>query len=318
MSSPIPSPFECPTCKVSFASKYSLERHCGRKHKINKGATDSNQGATDSNHGATTGSNSCGSTITNSENSRNTCPMCCNDFLRKRYLIKHIENCKGKKNKLQCEYCEKEFTHEKSRFHHYKICATKKEMAVIEAKKTLHDNSGQMNNQLINGIQNNTQNNNFIIVYNPTGNTPFSTDHLKAEDFKKILKLAADRLDNRIISEYSKQLFQNEENRCIKKTNINANHSQIHRGDNKWEAELDKNIYPHLANGLANKMSEYVDQQRESFKKDMYIRLRDFVDSMCDAGYINPEPTIREKEIQKEYKMFIDGLKLIVYGNTKI
>jgi hypothetical protein len=64
-------------------------------------------------------------------------------------------------------------------------------------------------------------------------------------------------------------------------------------------------------------MSEYVDKKREDFKKDMYIRLRDFVDSMCDTGYINPEPTSREKELQKEYKTFMNGLKLIVYGNTK-
>ena len=147
--------------------------------------------------------------------------------------------------------------------------------------------------------------------------TPFSTDHLKAEDFKKILQLASARLDNRALEEYSKQIFENEENRCIKKTNIKLGHSQIHLGDNKWKLQLDKNIYPRLATDLANNMAEYVDEKRETFKQDMYIRLRDFVYGMCDAGYINADPSDREKEIQKEFKTFTEGLKLIVYGNTK-
>jgi len=153
-------------------------------------------------------------------------------------------------------------------------------------------------------------------VYNPTGNTQFSTDHLKAEDFTKILKLASTRLDNRALEEYSKQIFENEGNRCIKKTNIKSGHSHIHVGDNKWKLQVDKNIYPQLALDMANHMSEYVDEKRETFKKDMYIRLRDFVDCMCDAGYMNSDPTAREKELQREFKTFTDGLKLIVYGNT--
>jgi hypothetical protein len=234
-----------------------------------------------------------------------------------------MEKCKGidTKNRMQCDFCEKEFKHERSRFYHYKICGTKKEMALIAAKekeeKTINNNSGQMNNQLGSGTQNNTQNNNIIIVYNPNGMTPFSTDHLKAEDFKKILQLASARLDNRALEEYSKQIFENEENRCIKKTNIKLGHSQIHVGDNKWKLQLDKNIYPQLATDLANNMSEYVDEKRETFKQDMYIRLRDFVYGMCDAGYINADPSDREKELQKEFKTFTEGLKLIVYGNTK-
>lgn len=48
-------------------------------------------------------------------------------------------------------------------------------------------------------------------------------------------------------------------------------------------------------------------------ENDMYTRLRDFVDCMCDAGYINPDPTAREKE----FRTFMNGLKVIVYENTK-
>ena len=248
--------------------------------------------------------------------------MCYKNFTRKWSLVRHIENCKGEKNKFQCEYCMTDFRHDNSRFRHYKICSTKKELAISQDKipsNNLNQNltvtNGNLNNN--NNIDNSV-NNNIIIVYNPTGNTPFSTDHLTAEDLQKIIKLASSRLDNRAMEEYSKQIFSHPENRCIKKTNLKLAHSQVHTGDNKWKLQVDKNIYPQLATDLANNMSDYVDKKREEFKKDMYVRLRDFVDSMCDAGYINPEPTNREKEIQKEYKTFMDGLKLIVYGNTKI
>ena len=329
------APIQCSMCQETFATKYSLLRHTGRRHvhfKIsittpkNHDITGKNHDRTGENHDRT-GENhdESSSTTIDSDTQKHTCLLCHKKFTRKWSLTKHMENCKGvvnKKDKLQCEYCEKEFKHERSRFYHYKICATKKEVDFIEAEeketkpKTIN-NSGQTNN-LTNGIQNinNNTNNNIIIVYNPTGNTPFSTEHLKAIDFKKILRLAKNNLDNRALEEFSKQVFENERNRCIRKTNIKLGHSKIHVGDNKWKLQLDKNIYPKLALDMANNMSEYVDEKRETFKKDMYIRLRDFVDCMCDAGYINPDPTAREKELQREFKTFTDGLKLIVYGNT--
>jgi uncharacterized C2H2 Zn-finger protein len=278
----------CPICKEVFASNFNLKRHIATKH--------------------------------NDFEEIHRCPVCYKIFTRKWSLVKHIEKCKGATNRFQCEYCMVEFKQDNSRFRHYKICSIKKELDVetcstcCKVGQQIVNNSGQINN-LTNSTQNN--NNNIIIVYNPSGKTPFSTDHLTAEDLQKIIKLAASRLDNRTMEEYSKQIFSNEENRCIKKTNIKLGHSQVHTGENKWKLQLDKNIYPQLATDLANNMSEYVDKKREDFKKDMYIRLRDFVDSMCDAGYINPEPTSREKELQKEYKTFMNGLKLIVYGNTK-
>ena len=325
-----PSPFQCSLCKDVFATKYSLIRHTGRKHKLsdmdNKSKSSDenlksgNENLKSGNENLKSGSESSSAETDENGNKKHRCHICYKNLSSNCYLLKHIKTCKGVINRLQCEYCEKEFKHEKSRFHHYKICGTKKEMALIEDKqKPTINNSGQINNNLSTGTQNvnNNTNNNIIIVYNPNGITPFSTDHLKAEDFKKILQLASARLDNRALEEYSKQIFENEENRCIKKTNIKLGHSQIHLGDNKWKLQLDKNIYPQLATDLANNMSEYVDEKRETFKQDMYIRLRDFVYGMCDAGYINADPSDREKELQKEFKTFTEGLKLIVYGNTK-
>lgn len=325
------APIQCSICQETFATNYSLIRHTGRKHKLcnlNNRATDTNSSATDTNctainrnHIIQKEPNTLAEEI---DTITPNCPLCHKDFSRNRYLRKHIEKCKGVINRLQCEYCEKEFKHENSRCRHYKTCATKKDMAAKQKEaeedkvKTVINNSGQTNNQLGTGTQNinNNTNNNIIIVYNPSDTTPFTTDHLKAIDFKKILKLANNKLDSRALKEFSKQVFENEANRCIRKTNIKLGHSTIHVGENKWELKLDKHIYPKLAVDMANNMSEYVDEKRETFKRDMYIRLRDFVYDMCDAGYINADPTDREKELRREFKTFTEGLKLIVYGNT--
>ena len=305
--------FECVLCKAVFDRNFNLKRHIGAKHKdFEKNKPTANTSLPTANTSLPTANTSL-PTANCDDLETHQCGKCYKLFTRKWSLNKHFESCKGEINKFQCEYCLTNFRQDNSRFRHYKICSIKKELSPTEGDKIVN-NSGNIH-QLVNGNQNIT--NNIIVVYNPTGNTPFSTDHLTCEDLKKIIKLASSRLDNRALEEYSKQIFSHPENRCIKKTNIKLAHSQVHTGDNKWKLQLDKNIYPQLATDLANNMSDYVDKKREAFKKDMYVRLRDFVDSMCDAGYINTEPTNREKEIQKEYKTFMDGLKLIIYENTK-
>lgn len=325
MSSPTPvksSPFTCTLCSSEFASKYSLIRHNGRKH-INSAniseCKNSNLGTDTSN--LVTGNSNLGIGTSNLHDNDNThqCQMCYKQFTRNWSLLKHMEKCKGDKNKLQCEYCLTEFKHEKSRFRHYKICEAKRKLHVVKAEIP-PGNSSQINN-LTNGTQNinnnNSVNNNIIIVYNTNGNTPFTTDHLKAEDFKKIIELASKHIDNRVISEYSKQIFSHPENACVKKTNLKAGHSHIHMGDNKWHLEIDKNIYPRLALDMANNMSDYLHTKRNQLKLAVFENLRNFVDCMADSGYINTDDIDREKELKKEYKIFMDGLKLIVYGNTK-
>jgi hypothetical protein len=245
VKNPITGKFPCELCNEEFNSKFIVQRHIERihKHEIDKGAS---------------------TTVCEA----NQCHNCFKKFSRTRYLKTHIEICKGVINRLQCEYCKTDFTHENSRFRHYKTCATKKE---LEA-----------------------QQNRIPIIYN----TPFLTNHINSKDFKKILELAP---DNRLLSEYSKMVFKNRENQCIKKTNVKSAHSQIHTGHNKWEPEIDKNIYPVLATNLCRNMLDYVETIKEGLEADVYDRVKDF---LTDTG--------------KEYKKFVDGLKLIVYGNTKI
>jgi hypothetical protein len=149
------------------------------------------------------------------------------------------------------------------------------------------------------------------------GTIPFTRDHLTKEDLQKIVQLASPHIDSRAIAEYSKQIFSNKENRCIKKTNIRLGHSQIHTGDNKWETQLDSVLYPKLASDMASDMSEYLHTKRDQLRREVFEKLTNFVDYMADNGYVNTEDIDRKKIIQTEYKNFMKGLKLIVYGNSK-
>jgi len=83
-----------------------------------------------------------------------------------------------------------------------------------------------------------------------------------------------------------------------------VSHSQIHVGDKTWKLELDKNIYPVLATNLCNDMLEYVENNKEDIEKDMYHRLIEFLKKMRPG--------------EREFNAFTNGLKIVVYENTKI
>ena len=324
MSAPIAPKFNCEHCSVLFTKKYNLLRHMARQHTISdkNSTTQNSHDSTQNSHDVTQNSHD------------NSCPFCYKVFTRNWCLIRHVEICKGENNKHQCIYCQKEFKHNKSRFQHYKICKVKKEidskaLITIEDEDTpatiaipgtvnTYQEANNINNINTLETQNNIQNqqNNIIIVYNP-GNTDFKTDHLKAEDLQKILQLASPYVDNQAMREYTKKIFSNPENQCIKKEDLKSGHSEIHLGDNQWELELDTNIYPKLASNMANNMAEFLHTKRDQMRREVFDRLTKFVDYMADEGYINTDDIDKQKVIQKEYKTFTKGLKLIVFGKKK-
>ena len=277
--------YKCLECEKSFTRNYNLRRHVGRVHQniqnkilCPKGTNVEGQGTNVAKH---------------------KCRLCHNNFSYNWCLTKHLLICKGDIKPFECKNCMKKFKTEKSRSRHCKTCL----------EKVSTTNIGTQNNiNTQNNIQ--TQNNNIIIVYNPSGNTPFTSDHLTTEDFKKILKLASPNIDSRAMAEYTKQILSHPENRCIKKKDLKSGHSQVHTGDDKWELQLDKVVYPLLASDMANNMVEFINAKRAQLKKDVFDRLRNFVDYMSDNGYINTDDVDRQKEIQNEYKNFVKGRSL--------
>jgi hypothetical protein len=350
MSAPTAPKINCEHCNKTFSRQYCLNRHVIRKHIIdddnvitkNTGNLTNNTGNITNFTGNITNftgniTKNTGNNITDNidistgtDRKENQCVMCMKTFSRNWYLMKHIDKCTGPKSCFQCEYCSKEFSHKDSRFKHYKICKTKKEIdskALVpvtteqELQASTINNTTNIQTQNIenqNNIQNQQnvqQQNNVIILYN-SGNPDFKTDHLKAEDIQKILQLANPFVDSRLVTEYSKKILSHPENQCIKKEDLKSGHSEIHMGDDQWELELDRNIYPKLACNMANNMSEFLYTQRDKVKREVFDKITRFIDYMADNGYINTDDIEKQKEIKKEYKTFEKGLKLVVYGLT--
>jgi hypothetical protein len=280
----------CETCKQRFSRSFNLRRHMITVHKTVASEEEQTEAA----------------------NNKHQCPLCYKGFSHKWCLTRHIAICKGEKKLFECSNCLNTFKYERSLCRHSEKCSVKKETAII----TNNTIETQNNITTQNNIETQNQNNNIIIVYNTSGNTPFTTEHLTAEDLKKILQLASPHIDSRAIAEYSKQIFSNKENRCIKKTNIKAGHSRVHTGDNKWDNELDSSLYPKLASDMATNMFDFLNSKRDKMLKNVFEGLTNFADYMADNGYINTEDAERRKVIEKEYKVFVKRLRLIVYGLT--
>jgi hypothetical protein len=297
--------YKCLECEKAFTRSFNLRRHTVRVHKNSVNAELLTKGSNVEGPGSNV--EGPGSNV-----DKHKCHKCHHNFSYNWCLTKHLLICKGDIKPFECKNCMKKFKTEKSRSKHCKKCDEKnKEGTVITTNIGTQNNINTQNNNNI------ATQNNIIIVYNPNGGTPFTSDHLTTEDFKKILKLASPNIDSRTMAEYSKQILSHPENRCIKKKDLKSGHSQVHTGDDNWELQLDKLVYPQLASDMANNMVEFINAKRAQLKKDVFDRLRDFVDYMADNGYINTNDVERQKEIQNEYKDFVKGLKLIVYGNPK-
>lgn len=307
-STPTDERYKCVECEKTFTRNYSLARHIVRAHtNIELRNEDTTAQQNQHNHNDT------------DTQTKHKCDLCKKCFSHNWCLTRHKSTCKGEKSPLECKNCLKTFKHARSLLRHSKkTCETKiKEVPLATAPINIgtQNNINTQNNTNIQNQNNNT--NNILIVYNSTGVTPFTSDHLTAEDFKKILALATPNINNRAMAEYSKQILSHPDNRCVKKTDLKSDHSKVHTCDDTWEEKLDCEVYPRLANDMAANMFEFINAKRSQLKKDVFDKLRNFVDYMADNGYINTGDKEREREIKNEYNKFVKGLRLAVYGNRK-
>lgn len=110
---------------------------------------------------------------------------------------------------------------------------------------------------------------------------------------------------------WTDSLLANDDNICVKKTNIRSSHSQVHTGSNKWETRLDKEVYPNLLNNIANDFSDYL---AEKYKRGGYNGIADFVDYMASDGYSASDTA---KLVLDAYKTLCKELKLRAFDRTK-
>ena len=338
----------CPICDDTFSRPYCLKRHMVRIHgytydeyitqysskitqngsKITQNSSNITQNGSNITHNSSTIHNNSHSNIDTKNGKEYQCKKCYKSFNRNWSLQRHLTGCQGIKDKLSCEYCNKLFSHNKSRFKHYKVCLTKievesKSLVPFDDKKDITTqvastikNIHGYNIDTQNNIQNQQNNNNIIVVYNPSG-TDFKKEHINQEAFiKKILQMVQPHTDRSFVLDYGRELFNNPQNKCIKKDDLKSGHSEVHIGDNKWELKLDRALYPKLVNDLANNLSEMVYTNRSKIPKQWFEKIIGFLDYMADDGYINSDDREKKKRIEQDFKMLAKELKLIIYEVT--
>jgi hypothetical protein len=262
------------------------------------------------------------------------CPTCKKEFTKHWNLLRHIKTCRYKNDENICHYCNKSFKHRSSKYKHYKICKykngqckyihddDKKETPTASTIEQHVQNASVINNQ--NTIENqtniDTQNNNtqnIIIVYNPE-NMEFVTDKINYDIIQNLLQSKSCNANSHIVKEYGKEIFSIPENQCIKKNDLKSGHSEVHLGDDKWEKQLDRHIYPKLACSVANNMSDYLNSKKDIIRNDIFNKTIKFLDYMSDEGYINTDDKEKEKQIKREYKDLIKELRLVIHSKTDV
>ena len=334
MDAPTAPTHTCLYCGSNFTKKFNLKRHMIRIHKISEEFIESNftknvSHLSINSHPKPTNSHPNENYIFTDENGLHNCKKCNKKFKNLWYLKKHIEKCNGLENHFECQYCNIQFTHKKSIYKHNKICKAKKETESKSLIPLQEDSYQQLQNIPVqptisggntlvncnhNNIVNNSQNVN-IIVYDKE-NMEFVKHHIDSKSVDRILNLAKPHINRQFVTEYSKQIFSNPENQCIKKGDLKSGHSEVHIGDDQWELDLDCNIYPKLACNMASTLSDFLYTKRNQLRKD-FDKIIGFLDYIADEGYVNTDDKDKQEEIFNEYKIFVKELKLIIYSATQ-
>jgi hypothetical protein len=288
--------YNCEFCCYFSNKKYNLTRHL-KIHDLQKPNIKKN--------------NECvNNELTTNEN---LCLKCYKVFSSKYTLKRHDDICKGVSSSLVCQYCNKIFAYNSSKLIHIKKCKIKK----IQNEKSneeiiIHNNNQILNNCTFNNNTtiNNTINNN-IIVFDPinVNGTTLKTDHINLDFISRLLKIK----EKDVLTLYKKKLFDNPDNRCIKKTNLRSLFSEIHVGQNQWDICYDIDIYPKFISEISNCLCELLTSKVSN--KKIINKLIEFLDYMAEEGHCNQEDI--SEEIKKEYKSQIQKTKAIIYNISK-
>ena len=326
---------QCPICDCGFSKPYNMKRHMLRFHgyiyeeyiqnniHLNQ---NNNHLIQTNNHPIQTNSHPM---QTNSHlNDINTAPNCCSKckkaFCANWYLVKHMENCKGIKDRLSCEYCFLDFKHERSRFKHYKICLAKKEIdskSLVPSSTNNPSNTSQkpisssqvastINN--VGGNQNNTQNNIVNILTFPQAgdkNFDFMCDQITKATMKALLNTSSTPFIG--FNNFVGKVMENPQNRIVHKTNPNSIYSKIHVGEGKWEFAHDDDVLPIITHHMTTAALSKVNEIKEDMKlvKELYLKLEPFKNHVTNVNEMDYESS--------EYRNILQRIKLILVNLTR-
>jgi hypothetical protein len=123
-----------------------------------------------------------------------------------------------------------------------------------------------------------------------------------------------------IILDYMKTLFENEANRCVRKTNMQANWSSVHVGGGVWQTQPDEYVYPRLLNDIIHSLnSSITDVGHEALciDRDAHQLLAYTVELLSGGRYAYHEARELLMKRIRMYKNLIHNAKIIAYDHTK-
>jgi len=267
------------------------------------------------------------------------CQHCNKTFCKKSNLDKHSKICKGIIDRKTCHYCHKIYASSASKCKHIRICKVRKEiesqaLVIYDKSKELdtsneetkiEQNNITQNANTINNTNNtinttnnttnttnNTTNNtviNQIIVFDPK-NMSLLSDHISKKEF---IELSKNTDFSKTLSDYGAALLNRTENQCIRKTNLKSSSSAVHVGDNKWEYQTDKYIYPKLLSKIADNFGDV----KENFKVHVYSELETFIDDVMSEATDCHSDKNDELRLQRLYKNLFNNIKHHIFNLTK-
>lgn len=254
------------------------------------------------------------------------CQHCNKTFCKKSNLDKHLKVCKGIIDRKTCHYCKNIFSSRSSKCNHIRICKVRKEiesqaLIVYDKSKELDTSNKEtkieqhnitQNANTINNTNNTTNNNtiiNQIIVFDPK-NMSLLSDHISKKEF---IELAKNTDFSKTLTDYGAALLNRTENQCIRKTNLKSSSSAVHVGDNKWEYQTDKYIYPKLLSKIADNFGDV----KENFKVHVYSELETFIDDVMSEATDCHSDKNDELRLQRLYKKLFNNIKHHIFNLTK-
>ena len=315
--------YKCDFCDYESCKVYNTRRHMVLKHEnnmapnVNLLAPNVNLLAPNVNHVAPNVN-----LLAPNVNHTIICDQCNKTFCKKSNLDKHSKICKGIIDRKTCHYCHKIYASSASKCKHIRICKVRKEIesqAVVVYDKSkeletsnketkIEQNNITQNANTINNTTNNTVINQ-IIVFDPK-NMSLLSDHISKKEF---IELAKNTDFSKTLSDYGAALLNRTENQCIRKTNLKSSSSAVHVGDNKWEYQTDKYIYPKLLSKIADNFGDV----KENFKVHVYSELETFIDDVMSEAIDCHSDKNDELRLQRLYKNLFNNIKHHIFNLTK-
>jgi len=293
-------PYKCSQCDYTTIRKYNYDRHISSVHNMSLREDYKNVDA------------DCKNVDVISENvDANKCMSCYKLFTSKYYLQKHSVMCNGKEHPLQCYDCKRILSSRSSLAHHRKTCKGSQIMVQqpppsILPQPTIQNATHINNIQINNNIQVN-------VLPFPTSiedlNYDFITDKISNTIIKNIINKTANKFIR--FNNFVGKVFENPQNRVIKKHNPKQSHSMIHTGDGKWEIAHDSIVFPLLTHHITTAALQKLDKVKKDkeISRQLMYSLDDFIKYVEDIN--------QENFNQTEYNAVLQRIKIMIVNLTQ-